>query len=249
MGVGKGTVLGRFGYVGKPASGAIRGSFYDFKLDERGKPAAQRPSYPQIFQGFLSQSAWALPKDLQPFSPKADLFLKAAVFEGVQDREAGVAFQAPDTQAGLWVAHYHGEVEALQSGKFTLGGWGDNYLIIGLNGKVILDACDTSNESAVEIKTPLKSPLIPGKGGCATFRGPVFELKKGETYRIDLLMGDRGGIFTAGAFVLEEDEVYDVRKVFTEYPMLVFDEFSYKELELYPFISDKALRTSIFKAF
>jgi hypothetical protein len=247
---GSGTgVLTRFGSRGGSGRGSLKGAFYDFKLDSKGDPVKGAPKTASIINTMSDNPPWKIPDDLDPYSPQVELFLKTVLFEGTQDIEAGKAFEAPDTRPGQWLAHYYGDVKALKSGKFRLGGWGDNYLGIALNGEVILDACDTSQISAATEKTAISNHYdIPGKGGCNTFQGQVFELVEGKTYRIDIIMGDRGGIFTAGAWVMDHKESFDPAKVFVKYPMLVFGDLSHEEREFYPFVSDRSLRPTIFKA-
>lgn len=248
-GSGGSGVLTRFGFKGGDGTGKLQGRFYDYKLDKNGDRATKRYESGQPYDEFSAGAEWGVPSSSEPYSPNVDLFLRTVLFEGVQDVDAGKAFDVPDTQPGLWLAHYYGEVEAIRSGKYRLGGWGDNYLGIGLNGEMILDACDTSQLSRTTAKISVsKGYNVPGKGSCNTFVGPVFELERGRTYRIDIIMGDRGGIFTAGAFVLKDGENFDPKQVFTEYPMLVFGELTPEEYELYPFVSDKVLRPYIFEA-
>lgn len=247
-GVGSAAALTRFGFVGDAVAGTIQGTFYDFKLNKKEKPSENRPANnDDIFREFTGSQAWAVPDKYDFFKPDTSLFLKTVLFEGVPDREAGEAFQAPDTKAGMWAAHYSGQVTALESGTFRLVGWGDNYMIVGLDGEIILNACDRLQNLGSTKSRGAGSLNVPGKSGAKLFQGDSFRIRKGETYRIDILMGDMGGIFSAGAMVLGENEAFNRNNVFKEYPILCFGELSDAEKELYPFCDDKVLRMTIFQ--
>lgn len=234
--------------IDQAVTGTIEGAFYDFKLNKRKKPSENPPGKNNdIFEAFTSSTPWSVPDQYDYYTPKNGLFLRIVLFPGMPDSDAGAAFGAPDSKAGKWAAHYSGEVIGAKTGNFRLVGWGDNYFIVGLNDEVILDASDRYTTPGTEGKSGVRGIDVPGKPGPKFFQGKTFRVRKGESYRIDLLMGDMGGIFSAGAMVLEEDETFDSSKIFTEYPILCFGDPSPAEKELFPFCSDKVFRATIFR--
>ncbi len=242
-----GGTLTKFGFIGGDSSQGLAGTFYDYKKDQSGKPAKGKlPTYPEIIAGFIRNGAWGPSKKYEPYQSKETLYLTSLIFPGVKDVEAGAAFQEPKTKPGLWLAHYSGQVIAEKSGSYRLVGWGDNFLYVGIDGKVVLDASDHNVIKRVERKAGGNID-VPGKRDARLILGEGFKLRQGQTYQIDILMGDSGGIFSAGAAVMEEDETYDRSKVLKEYPMLIFSDLSKEEKKMYSFCSKKTLIKTIFQ--
>ena len=210
LGQGKG-MMNPFGMIDPAgADNALVGTFYDFKRDEDGKPtgvkALDQGKAKEIVNAFRKGNKWRAPRSIPHYTSKTQLSTKTAFFPGVPDTDAGKAFQSPDSEAGLWVAHYSATVSVKEGGTWRFVGWGDNCLIVGINGNVKLDASDHGYTG--EKRNAIGSANLPGKPGAALFEGEWFQLKAGFPVTIDILIGDEGGIFAAGVLLQEKGTEY-----------------------------------------
>lgn len=214
-GIGSGSGLGLsdggglkspFGLASSTAVG-LSGKFYDFKRNpngtpkesiegRRGKPA----SYQEIIGDFTKGMVWGAPRSMKPFVSPTELVAKVFAFKGIADTEVGKAFDSPETKPGMWVAHYAGDAKFVgASGRYRLVGWGDNCMIVGINGKVALDASDRGYTG--KKREALGAINVEGKPSALVFRGDWIELRNGQSVRIDVLLSDEGGIFSGAAFL------------------------------------------------
>ncbi len=221
-GMGGGGGGGGFGFFGLRGTGdGLIGTFYDFKRDEHGKPTGLkawgggkgdggRKTYTDILKDFVNSSAWKVPSSHKHFTSKARLTSKAFFFPAIHDDEAGKAFQTPEAGPGMWVAHYAGMVTPPVTGRYRFVGWGDNVMIVGLNGKVVLDASDIGYVDRSRAHKGAVS--FPKKGSTPMFEGDWFALSANMAVKIDILLGDEGGIFCAGLHIQKEGESYSSGK-------------------------------------
>ncbi len=249
-GGGGGGGMSLFGFRG--AGAGLVGTFYDFKRDEQGKDTGvkrgNRPVYTEILREFARGGTWAVPAKHKHFTSKAKLSAKAFFFPAIPDSEAGDAFQAPEAGAAMWVAHYTGTVTPAVSGQYRFVGWGDNVLIVGLNGNVVLDASDIGYVD--KKRTGAGSVSFPKKGGTPMFEGEWFEVRAGAPMKMDVLLGDEGGIFCAGLHLQKKGENYGKGKGnIPELPLLLVAPLTDAEKKLYrEYLGEKAFSGPIFSA-
>jgi hypothetical protein len=205
-GGGGGGGMTMFGFRGGGVG--LTGKFYDFKRNESGKStgvvALDRPTYTAILRGFTGSSQWGPPSRFRHHTSKTALGAKAFFFPAMPDTEAGKAFQDPDAGAAMWLAHYSGSVTPSEGGEFRFVGWGDNVLIAGINGKLVLDASDVGYLKPQ--RTVVGQATFPGNGGKPIFEGEWFEVHSGIAIKLDVLVGDEGGVFTAGLFLQKKGQ-------------------------------------------
>lgn len=211
---------GPTGGPGSPASGVkppffgvpdsmqgLKGRFYDFKSDSRNRlTGMDLGKYAALLKQFTS-GGWTIPNRYKFRESAATLYTKFFFFPAIKDTEAGKAFQAPDSGAGLWIAHYRGSFTAPEDGTYRLVGYGDNVMIVRIGGTLALDASDHGytgrrREAAGDVK-------FPGKpGGTPIFFGSWITLRKGESKPIEVIVGDEGGIFCAGLFLQKQGQPF-----------------------------------------
>ncbi|WP_143157848.1 hypothetical protein [Rubritalea squalenifaciens] len=249
-GVGSGAGGGGFSSFGStnPNSG-LRGTFYDFKRDRSGKPTGLKKldqgPYTKIIQAFTRGRTWKAPARYKHFTSPVELYTSSIVFKGIPDVEAGQAFQAPETKPGLWLVHYSGDVVAQTSGTHRLIGWGDNVLVIAIDGKIVLDASDKGFTG--EKRTRRGSINVPGKPGAALYEGKPFSLSQGRSYKIDVLIGDMGGLFSAGAMVMRKSSDYKDGSGIPQLPALVVSPLTEEDRKHRSFVKPQYLNPEIFK--
>lgn len=252
-GMGGGGGGGGFSFFGFRGAGVgLVGTFYDFKRDENGKDTGvkrgDRSVYTEILREFARGGSWAVPGKFKHFTSKARLGAKAFFFPAIADSEAGDAFQTPEAGAAMWVAHYSGTVTPGVSGQYRFVGWGDNVLIVGLNGKVVLDASDIGYVD--KNRTNAGSVSFPKKGGTPLLEGEWFEVRAGSPTRVDVLLGDEGGIFCAGLHLQKKGETYGKGKGdIPELPLFMVAPLGAEEKKLYgAHLGEKAFSGPVFPA-
>lgn len=225
----------------------VSGTFYDFKRDKSGDPPKERNvmSYTDIIKEFCSGMQWGPPRKTDPFVSKTKLIAKAFAYPGIPDTDAGKAFNSPETKPGMWVAHYTGDVTFNgKSGRYRLIGWGDNCLVIGFNGRIALDASDHNYTG--KKREDLGLINVKGKASAVFVRGDWIDLKFGQTVRLDVLIGDQGGIFSAGAFIESEDgKPYQLESGIPKLPMLAVTPLSDTDKQIYDFLPTEATKGSL----
>jgi hypothetical protein len=113
----------------------------------------------------------------------------------------------------MWVVHYKGNVIPNESGTYRFVGIGDDVLVVRFEGRVVLD-CGSTNPSG---KAPDKFYASDGlqlKGDMPWYkglgRGDAFQVKAGESYPMEVLMGEwPGGDFKAWLMLEKDGAQYD----------------------------------------
>jgi len=207
-GLGGGKGFNPFGMLPDPNAQGLTGTFYDFKRDKDGKPtgvkALDAAMAAKIVKEFAKGRSWKEPRNIPHYTSPVHLSTRAAFFPGVPDTEAGKAFKSPETAPGLWIAHYTANVVPDHSGMIRFVGWGDNCLVVGVNGNVRLDASDHGYTG--EKRESLGSANLKGKPGAAVFAGDWFQVRAGQAITVDIIIGDEGGIFAAGVLVQTKEQ-------------------------------------------
>jgi hypothetical protein len=202
---------GGISFFGLRAGGAgLVGTFYDFKRDKGGQPSklkrGDRAAYTRILKGFASGSEWSPPSSFDVYTSKSQLSAKAFFFPAIVDTAAGDAFNAKGTGPGLWVAHYTGTIVPREDGKYRFVGWGDNVLVVGFNGRIVFNACDVGYVDTADRTSGGAGVAFPRKSSTPLLIGKWFNVRAGDPVKVDILLGDEGGIFCAGLMIQKEGE-------------------------------------------
>lgn len=251
IGPGKGSGFLSLNPFGSSGGEGLVGTFYDFKRDSKGKEteikALNRPVYTEIIKGFTRGTTWGPPRKYKFFTSGTKLNSKVFAFKGMKDTEAGNAFQSPETKAGMWVAHYTGSVKVTEAGKYRFVGWGDNCLAIGINGRVMFDASDVGYTGAKQ--EVLGSINVVGKPRASLFQGEWFNLRAGETVKLDVVIGDEGGLFAATAMIEKEGETYSRGAGgIPLLPVLMVADLDEKEKSVFNYVPAECLKRTVFQA-
>lgn len=209
MGVG-GAGAGGLGLTmfGARGGAGLTGTFYDLKRDKHGRGngmVQNHDLYGQVLRGFTSGSNWQMPPHVNCYTGRSRLVAKAFIFPAIPDTEAGKAFNEPATGAGMWLAHYSGSVTPSVSGRYRFVGWGDNVLFVRLGSKTVLDASDLAYLGAADIRVNRGAPVsFPNKPNTPLVAGSWFDVTAGKSIKMEVLIGDEGGIFCAGLLLEKE---------------------------------------------
>lgn len=219
-GVGRGTGFKLFGAKEKLENSFV-GRFYDLKQDKDHKPLPAAKSdnvSPKILKEFVAgdfSSSW-LSKYFSPADPLYATYIMVPVMHA--DAAPKAYNVEKEVEPKNWVAHYQALVAPTVDGVYRFVGVADDYLIVGVNGRVVLDGSldvawaqpSQPNQGASTWKN--KDPLYPKfhGGGYPLVPGDWISWKANEFRRMDVVISERpGGIFCAILLIEEKGKTYD----------------------------------------
>jgi hypothetical protein len=207
---GGGSAVPFFGFRESRGGGSLVGKFYDLKQTKDGKPSNldQEKGYPKELADFVR--GWNESNFAKYFVGPNPLYTTQIFIPKIDADQGPRAFNLSRVQPKMWVIHYKGSVIPTESGTYRFVGMGDDVLVVRFNGQVVLD-CGPNLPSGKEPRSyyaadglQLKSdmPWYKGLG-----RGDAFQVNAGESYPMEVLMGEwPGGDFKAW-LLLEKDGV------------------------------------------
>ncbi len=215
-GGGGGGGMTLFGFRG---GGGLMGTFYDLKqnpskkrtpVDSVEKLAKElsRFTHGGWNQSFFDQYFKA-PTNLSA----TNLFVPFADSEAAPEAFGVKKFVDPS----LWMVFYKGRVSPPESGTWYFVGGADNFLIVRLNGKVVLHSGYPQYESATQFKATAKylyegfkfshGPAGGVPGGFA--KGAPMQLQAGQFYDMEMVIGDDGGLMFFTLLIEKEGVQYE----------------------------------------
>ncbi len=95
-----------------------------------------------------------------------------------------------------------------------------------IDGRIVSDASDKGYLGIP--RTPEGGVLLPGKGGVTPlFMGASFQLDARQPVQIDVAVGDEGGIFCAGLFLLARGEKIKIgEKGIPQLPLFILGDLN-----------------------
>ena len=199
-----------FGSDSQGSSLGFAGNFFDFTRSQEGKTTGIKESdYAAIVRTFCKTFQ---PPDGHPcYQSTTTLYSKFFFFPPIPDHDAGAAFRTPSSTEAFWIAHYHGSFTADHVGEYRFVGFGDNVCEVKVNDNIVLEASDVGYiaggvNSSSNARKHVGDILLPGKGGpTPLILGDSFRVEPGDSVHIDIAVGDEGGIFCAGLFIVPKD--------------------------------------------
>lgn len=223
-----------FGMI-DPNQGGLTGTFYNFNRTAGGQ--ARNTSYTdlqRIVNHFVNHG-WDAGEFAAYHEAPQKLHAPRIYMPSLRASDAPRAFRQPADYRPCWLAIYRGAVVAPKSGKFRFVGAGDDFLVVRFAGRNVFDfgygRATTPDDAGIRkalagseklggiysncpMEPPLRRYRYPGTedwnsnlGGMAV--GPVFEVREGRDYPIEILIGEgQGGLFAAGLLIEEVGVVY-----------------------------------------
>jgi len=223
-GPGDGTGDGNpFGIQNAPAQPSFVGTFYDFKQDRDHHSTNMDANKEQALLKDFVANDWAeenLKSDY--FSSDKHIYANEILipFQNSSNGPAAFGLDKEGVQPGYWGIVYHATLTPTRTGEFYPVGYGDDFLLVRVNGDTVLDSGWFPPVSGVErIKSIPHGPWVndrdnqnvPAYG--ADVYGRRFQITAGDELKIDVLISDANpahGIGRCGYFLmlLEADKAY-----------------------------------------
>jgi hypothetical protein len=208
-----------FGTVGR-LSGALVGSLYDFKQNRRGRPTDE--TNPELYGEIVERiqrrdfSEAALSRY---FKAPNELSLTHVAIPNTAASEGPKYFGAEKVmEPKMWLAHYSGDIVALEPGSYRFVGMADDYVSVFIDGEPQLigrrpDMGDgvLGRWKPAEDSGKWGAPLInlPNVVEVPLAVGDWVEFKAGEKRHIDVSIGERpGGALYFILMVQKKGETY-----------------------------------------
>jgi len=222
-GTGKGMGFSVFGSRDKLAK-SLTGYMYDLKQtpdhqptpcsNDNGKARAVVKKF--IASGFDEKQLEPYYRHLMP------LYCTQMFIPNVASGEAPKAFGAERTIKGMrWIAVYRGEFTSPVGGRFRFAGIGDDYLVVRLNGRIVLDGSLYAMTTGVKRERLGRSPGLDWHDSYFIVAGEWFDLMATMKNTIEIVIGEEpGNTFNAMLFIQKDGESYGDRASAKGAPML-----------------------------
>lgn len=204
-----------FGFREAKGGGALVGKFYDLKQLKNGTPSKldEQNGYPGELSKFVN-SGWNAANLEKYFVGPNPLYTTQIFIPKMNADQGPLAFGLGGrVQPKMWAVHYKGNVVPTESGTFRVVGFADDIMIVRFNGRVVLD-CGSTNPSGhgpqsfyatAGVQLDPKMGWYKGLG-----RGEPFQVTGGESYPMEVLIGEwPGGDFKAWLMIEKDGVQYE----------------------------------------
>ena len=202
-----------FGFQETKGGGSLVGRFYDLKQLKNQTPSKldEQNGFPGELSKFVN-SGWN-EVNLQKYFVGPHPLYTTQIFIPKINADKGPQAFGLGVQPKMWVVHYKGNVIPTETGTFRFVGAADDVLVVRFNGRVVLD-CGSINPSghgpqsfyaSVGVQLDPKMGWYKGLG-----RGEPFQVNGGESYPMEVLMGEwPGGDFKAWLLIEKDGVQYE----------------------------------------
>lgn len=188
----------------------LRGTLYDLKQDRRGKPtpirggnaqdnnAPENREYDKVVRAFVQN--WDLKVLEDYYKASVTLTTSQILIPVISAEEAPRAFEVDkEVQPMRWLIHYEGQFIAPRDGTFRFVGYADDNMLVRFNRQLVLNGSLASVQGI--------PPTVRQDVGHRLNAGAWFTMRRGETYPLQILLGERpGGRFFAYLFIQDQAE-------------------------------------------
>lgn len=188
----------------------LEGTFYDFKRDRSGRTIPvdmEGNEWRRIINKFM-KNGWKTSTFARYYRAPQKLYATTVVVPVTKSGIAPVAFGDKEAVGALWAVHYTGQLVHKEGIKFRFWGIGDEFLMVRVDGEIVLGAWWPGAEFRGQgLGSLWESSSIQSEryqwGNNMAVIGDWIELEPGEAKDIDILIGDNGGI---ACFILGIEE-------------------------------------------
>jgi hypothetical protein len=189
----------------------FEGTFYSLRYDRRGKETnVDDPEYKNTIRRF-AEMGWN-PYVVAPYYRSPQKLYTTQVFIPTISSEFGPANfgveAGPDFDPYLWCVHYTGKIMRKDGGRFRFWGFGDDVLLVRVNGEVVLNASWGDFRTEIYDWERQEDDYKYYMGHAQAAVGTWFELEPGVPVEMEVLIGEiPGGQFCA--YLVVEDAAED----------------------------------------
>jgi len=254
---GNGPPGGDMTVYGAPSGLGLTGNLYDLKQGPDGTPTdlaetdAEKqvgpnntvanflttppfPRFLEVLQDFIK--TWDLSKLDRYYKSPVALSIPQFCIPDQPSDQAPKAFQAPNVVARRWIAVYHAKVMPPDSGEYRFIGLGDDFLVVRVDDRNVLDGC----WGGEELDPSIRSNEDVGQGFQATplSAGKWFQVEEGTPIDIQVLIGEGPGGYS-GFLLMIQKQGDDSPK--GDYPVFQVLDTSVPDMGIANFSRKKAL--------
>lgn len=224
---------GSGGGGGVPA-GYMIGEMFDFKRDSAGNDIAgwNPEMYWAQARKVINDGKFGAAAEGDVYKVPAKVALNK-IWIPTQPAENGPkAFAVGDKMKPRgWMAHYTAQLKARADGKFRFIGDFDDFMACFVDGRLVLEVNWGNHGDRATSVFGWKSPVGKSPYGIDVV-GEWFTIKKGQTCRFDICVGERPGGLIGGRLMIErEGEKYEMSGNRPVWPLFTSRRLSFKEIE------------------
>jgi hypothetical protein len=190
----------------------FEGTFYSLRYDRRGKETSMGESeYISTIRRFVELN-WN-PYVFAPYyrAPQklytTQIFIPT-IFSEFGPSQFGIP-AGPDFDPYLWCVHYKGKIMRKDGGRFRFWGFGDDVLLVRVNGRVVLNASWGDFRTELYDWPRHEEDYRYYMGHAQAAVGDWFDLEPGVPVEMEVLIGEiPGGEFCAYLVVEDAEEDY-----------------------------------------
>jgi hypothetical protein len=215
-GAGAGVSIDLFGSFSGSAN-FLQGTVYDLKIKPNHTPTGMnQATYTNLLHSFLVKG-WD-ESVLAPFYKASKRLFTPAIWIATTKSEDCAKEMHLDNELSstYWVGWYHTKITPSQAGSFRFVGFGDDILLVAVNGQTVLDG---SLWPVAPVKQTMPWPDADWSVFCK-FKGQNYgKLRVGDSFvvntlepvTIDVLMGDEpGGWYNAFLLIADNGKKYPI---------------------------------------
>lgn len=187
--------------------GYLIGEMFDFKRDASGSdiPGWNPNMYWEQARKLVNNGKFGSKGEGHVYKIPAKVALNKIFIEEQKAENGPKAFGVGDKMKPRgWLAHYSATLTSKVDGRFRFIGYFDDVMICYIDGKLVLEVdWDMFGDRPMSV-TGWKSPVGKSPYGRDVV-GDWFALKKGQSFRVDICVGERPGGLVSGRLMLDRE--------------------------------------------
>jgi hypothetical protein len=180
----------------------LEGTLYDLKRYRNGRTTGnyETEGIKNIVEKFI-RSGWKSSELTKYYRAPNKLYTPMLMVPPTDSALGTWAFGEREMGPWAYLLHYKGQLVHKDGIKFRFVAMADNYLVIRVNGKVVLDY---KNQYAAAISGPAFKPLNYHLGHWYAYGSEWIELEPGIPQDVEFILGDYRGVIFAAMVAIEE---------------------------------------------
>lgn len=196
----------------------LEGTLYDFKRDSRGKNLSVQMTTGDFLNEVKKfiRNGWKTSSLARFYHTPEKLYSPTIMVPSTQSYFGPWAFGERDMGAYYYMLYYKGQLVNKKGGRFRFWCMGDNFMVVRVNGKVVLDFANLF-QTVWDGKRSTRMSMHLGHW--PAYAGQWMDLEPGVPLPLEVIFGEyEGGIF--GAMLVIEEEGVDYPHNFENGPKL-----------------------------